>query len=100
MLLSDDLVMQEKVLFSRKIYTAGKNFTPLRVVTVSTNLNSGLASLSKMGEWWNNKEWIGIHNGGTIGNGRDFIVLKMADCQSWGSEIFSLIPKNYIRHCN
>ena len=54
----------------------------------------------KMGEWWNNKEWIGIHNGGTIGNGRDFIVLKMADCQNWRSEIFSLIPKNYIRHCN
>ena len=32
--------MREIVLFSRKIYTAGTNFTRLSVVTVATNLNS------------------------------------------------------------
>ena len=35
-------VMQEITLFSRKIYTVGKNFTRPPVVTVPTNLNSGL----------------------------------------------------------
>ena len=32
--------MQEIALFSGKIYTVGKNFTRLPVVTVATNLNS------------------------------------------------------------
>ena len=35
--------MQEFTLFSRKIYTVGKNFTHMPVVTVATNLNSTLS---------------------------------------------------------
>ena len=34
-------IMQEIALFSRIIYTVGKNFTRPPVVTVATNLNSG-----------------------------------------------------------
>ena len=35
-------IMREIVLFSRKIYTAGTNFTRPPVVTVATNLNSAI----------------------------------------------------------
>ena len=38
---SSTQIMQEIALFSRKIYTAGTNFTRPPVVTVATNLNSG-----------------------------------------------------------
>ena len=39
-------IMRDIALISRKIYTAGKNFTRPPVVTVATNLNSGF-DLSK-----------------------------------------------------
>ena len=35
-------IMRDIALFSREIYTAGTNFTQPPVVTVATNLNSGV----------------------------------------------------------
>ena len=37
------LIMGEKMLFSGKIYTSGKNFTLPPAVTAGTNITSGLA---------------------------------------------------------
>ena len=45
---SSTQIMQEKMLFSWKIYTAGTNFTRPPVVTVATNLNSGWAQVSEL----------------------------------------------------
>ena len=39
--------MQEIALFSGKIYTAGTNFTQLLVMTVATNLNSGITIIGQ-----------------------------------------------------
>ena len=41
-------ILQGNALFSRKIYTPGKYFTRMLVVTVATNFKSGFKELAKL----------------------------------------------------